>query len=227
MYRGKKISVVIPCYNEEEGVARVISSLPESIDEVVVVDNDSTDGTAEVARRMGARVVFEKKKGYGAAYKAGLPEVTGDITVTMDGDGTYPAEQIEECIDHLIDSELDFISASRFPLSDRSAMDLSKKIGNTILTMATFLLFMRRIRDSQSGMWIFRSEAYHKFKPESDGMPLSEEIKIKASRSRDVRFAEYHIDYHPRVGEVKLEMWKDGLENLLYLFKLRFRPRGR
>lgn len=224
MYRGKKISVVIPCYNEQEGVARVISSLPGSIDEIVVVDNNSTDGTGEVARRMGARVIFERKKGYGAAYKAGLPAVTGDITVTMDGDGTYPAEQIEECIDHLLDNGLDFISASRFPLSDRSAMALSNKIGNMILTAATFILFMRGIRDSQSGMWIFRSEAYHKLKPKSDGMPLSEEIKINAARHRDIRFDEYHIDYHPRVGEVKLEMWKDGLENLLYLVKLRLRP---
>ena len=66
MYRDKKISVVIPCYNEEVGVALAIDSLPPSIDEVVVVDNNSTDRTAEVATEKGARVVFEKRKGYGA-----------------------------------------------------------------------------------------------------------------------------------------------------------------
>jgi glycosyltransferase involved in cell wall biosynthesis len=225
MYRDKKISVVIPCFNEEEGLAIVIPSLPQSVDEIVVVDNNSTDRTSEVAKELGARVIFEKTKGYGAAYKAGLPAVTGDITVTMDGDGTYPVEQIEECIDHLLDNDLDFVSASRFPLKDPTAMKFSNKIGNTVLTWATLLLFMRAIRDSQSGMWIFKSSIYEKITPRSDGMPLSEEIKIAAIRNPEVRFDEFHVNYHPRIGEVKLQKWRDGLLNLMYLVKLRFTPR--
>ncbi|MBU8923159.1 MAG: glycosyltransferase family 2 protein [Bacteroidales bacterium] len=224
MYREKKISVVIPCYNEEEGIALVIPSLPESVDEIVVVDNNSTDGTSNVAKELGARVVFEKRKGYGAAYKAGLPAVTGDITVTMDGDGTYAVEQIEECIDHLLDNDLDFVSASRFPLKDQNSMNLSNQLGNWILTAGTFLLFFRAINDSQSGMWIYKSEIYPKLQLESNGMPLSEEIKINAIRHPEIRFDEYHVNYHPRVGEVKLNKWKDGFENLLYLVKLRFKP---
>lgn len=223
MYKENKISVVIPCYNEEEGVAQVIRSLPDFIDEVVVVDNNSTDRTAEVARELGARVVFEKKKGYGAAYKAGLPAVKGDITVTMDGDGTYPVEQIGECIDHLLANELDFVSASRFPLKDKKAMNRSNQIGNAVLTLATLILFMRGIKDSQSGMWIFKSRIYPKLGVRSDGMPLSEEIKIAAIRHPKIKFDEYHVNYHPRVGEVKLNKWRDGLRNLLYLVKLRFR----
>lgn len=225
MYREKTISVVIPCYNEEEGVARVIKSLPPSIDEVVVVDNNSTDRTAEVARELGARVVFEERKGYGAAYKAGLPVVTGDITITMDGDGTYPVEQIEECIDHLIDRQLDFVSASRFPLKDPSAMNASNQFGNWVLTAGTAVLFLKPIRDSQSGMWIYRSAIYPELKVRSDGMPFSEEIKIAAIRNPRLRFDEYHVNYHPRIGEVKLNKWRDGLLNLLYLVKLRFTPR--
>ena len=224
MYRDKTVSVVIPCFNEEEGIARVIDALPASVDEVVVVDNNSTDRTAEVAAGRGARVVFEKRKGYGAAYKAGLPAVTGEITVTMDGDGTYPMEQIEECIDYLLDKELDFVSASRFPLKNPDAMNFSNKVGNNILTVASLLLFMKGIRDSQSGMWIYRSAVYPKLGPKSDGMPFSEEIKIAAIRHPEVRFDECHIDYHPRIGEVKLDKWRDGLRNLLYLIKLRFTP---
>ncbi len=224
MYRDKKISVVIPCFNEEEGIAMVIDSLPESIDEVVVVDNNSTDRTAEVSREKGARIVFEKRKGYGAAYKAGLPAVTGDITITMDGDGTYAVEQIEECIDYLLDNGLDFVNASRFPLKDPEAMSFTNKVGNSILTLVTLILFMRAIKDSQSGMWIYRSEIYPKLQLKSDGMPLSEEIKINAIRHPDIRFDEYQVNYHPRVGEVKLNKWKDGFENLLYLVKLRFTP---
>ncbi|MCK5406440.1 MAG: glycosyltransferase family 2 protein [Candidatus Krumholzibacteria bacterium] len=217
-----KISVVIPCYNEEEGVRYVIDGLPECIDEVVVVDNNSTDRTAEVARSLGANVVFEKRKGYGAAYKAGLPAATGDVIVTLDGDGTYPSEQIPELVEYLEDQNLDFISASRFPLKNPEAMNFTNKIGNNVLTIAMLLLYGTPIKDSQSGMWIFRTRVLPKLNLTSDGMPLSEEIKIEAIRAKDVAFAEYHVNYHPRVGEVKLDKWRDGFRNLVFLVKKRF-----
>jgi len=221
MYRGTTISVVIPCYNEEEGLARVIPSLPKSVDDLIVVDNRSTDRTAEVARRLGARVINEARRGYGAAYKAGLAAATGDITVTMDGDGTYPADQVEECVAFLLDRNLDFVSASRFPLVDASAMSFWSKVGNGILTFAMLVLFMRRVMDSQSGMWIYRSALYPEIAPESDGMAFSEEIKIRAIRHPRVAFGECRIRYRPRIGEVKLEKWRDGFRNLWYLVKLR------
>ncbi len=226
MFRGKRISVVIPCFNEEGGIARVIPSLPPSVDEIVVVDNNSTDRTGDVARGLGARVVLERRKGYGAAYQAGLAAVTGDITVTMDGDGTYPADEIEECVAHLLDHDLDFVSASRFPLLEAGAMNVSNRIGNWVLTAATFVLFRRGIKDSQSGMWIFRSGLYRELAPRSDGMPFSEEIKIKAILHPGVRFGECHIRYRPRIGEVKLQKWRDGVRNLWFLVRLRFRSRA-
>jgi glycosyltransferase involved in cell wall biosynthesis len=225
MYRDKTITVVIPCYNEEEGIARVIPALPDCVDEIIVVDNNSTDRTAEVARNLGARVVHELRKGYGAAYKAGLTAVTSDITVTMDGDGTYPMEEIERCVDYLLDKDLDFVSASRFPLKNPAAMNFSNKVGNGLLTFASLMLFFKGIKDSQSGMWIFKSSIYPLLGPRSDGMPFSEEIKIAAIRRPEVRFDECHINYHPRIGEVKLDKWRDGFRNLVYLIKLRFTPR--
>lgn len=222
MHKGLSISVVIPCYNEEEGVAHVIRSLPESIDEVVVVDNNSTDRTAEVAKSMGARVVFQGRKGYGAAYQAGLPAVTKDVTVTLDGDGTYPTEQIEEIVEYLADNKLDFISACRFPLRNPKAMNFSNKVGNWVLTIAMLVLYGKAIKDSQTGMWIYRSAVYPLLNVTSDGMPFSEEIKIEAIRNKDVAFGEYHINYHPRVGEVKLDKWRDGFRNLFFLIRKRF-----
>ena len=222
MYREMKVSVVIPCYNEEEGVQHVIRSLPKSVDEIVVVDNNSTDRTAEVAASLGARVVPEKRKGYGAAYKAGLPAVTGDITVTLDGDGSYPTEQIEEVIDYLLDTGLDFVSASRFPLQNPEAMTFTNKLGNRVLTVSMLLLFGRGIRDSQSGMWVYRTRVYALMTLTSDGMPFSEEIKIEAIRDKRIRFGEYHVKYHQRIGEVKLEKWRDGFRNLFFLLKKRF-----
>lgn len=222
MHREVTISVVIPCYNEEEGIARVIESLPACVDETVVVDNNSTDRTGEVAGSLGAKVVFEKRKGYGAAYKTGLAAASSDITITMDGDGSYPSEQIVELVDYLLDNEIDFLSTSRFPLKNPEAMNLSNKIGNMALTLAMLILYGKNIRDSQSGMWVYRTMILPKLNLTSDGMPFSEEIKIEAIRHKDVKFAEYHISYHERVGEVKLEKWRDGIRNLLFLIKKRF-----
>lgn len=222
MHRGLKISVVIPCYNEEDGVRITIGQLPPVVDEIVVVDNNCTDRTAEVARSLGARVVAETRKGYGAAYQAGLPAATGDVIVTLDGDGTYPADQIPELVDHLEDKKLDFISASRFPLKNPRAMNFSNKVGNAVLTAGMAVLYGTPVRDSQSGMWVFRSSVYPKLRVKSDGMAFSEEIKIEAIRHRDVRFGEYNVDYRPRVGEVKLDKWRDGFRNLFFLVKKRF-----
>jgi glycosyltransferase involved in cell wall biosynthesis len=222
MHRNLTISVVIPCYNEEDAIEHVIQSLPECVDEVVVVDNNSTDRTAELAKAQGAKVVFEQRKGYGAAYKAGLPAVSGDVTITMDGDGTYPSEQIPELVDHLVDTGLDFISAARFPLKNPKAMNFTNKVGNITLTIAMLILYGKNIKDSQSGMWIYKSDVYKRLNVTSDGMPFSEEIKIEAIRANDVRFGEYQVNYHPRIGEVKLEKWRDGFRNLFFLVKKRF-----
>ena len=94
MYRGLSISVVIPCFNEERGIGNVLRNMPEYVDEVIVVDNNSADGTARIAQEWGAQVVHEARKGYGSAYQAGLPRAQGDIVATLDGDGTYPATAI-------------------------------------------------------------------------------------------------------------------------------------
>ncbi len=223
MHRDLTISVVIPCYNEEQGVRDVLGRLPAVVDEVVVVDNNCTDRTAEVARGLGAVVVTEKRPGYGAAYKAGLGAATRDVIVTLDGDGAYPPEEIPRLVDTLVDRGWDFLSASRFPLSDAGAMHLSNRLGNWVLTAATALLFLTPIRDSQSGMWVFRRDVLERLRLTSDGMAFSEEIKLEAVL-RDCRFGETHIPYAPRIGEAKLRKWRDGWQNLTFLVRKRLRP---
>jgi glycosyltransferase involved in cell wall biosynthesis len=222
MHRGLKLSVVIPCYNEQDGIRSVIESMPPYVDEIVVVDNNSTDKTSEVARSLGAVVVFQPVKGYGAAYQAGLPAATGDIIATLDGDGTYPADEISILVDALEDRHLDFVSGARFPLRNGGAMNFSNKVGNWVLTVTTMLLWFRPLRDSQSGMWVFRRAILPSLRLTSNGMPLSEEIKIEAIEKLGKRFAEVGIDYRPRIGEVKLQKWRDGWLNLSFLFNKRF-----
>ena len=221
MHRSLSLSVVIPCYNEEDGVREVIGRCPPDVDEIVVVDNNCTDRTAEVARSLGAQVVSEKRPGYGAAYKAGMRAARGDVIVTLDGDGTYPPEAIPELVDALVERRWDFLSASRFPLSDPKAMNVSNRIGNWILTVAAAVLFFKPIRDSQSGMWVFRRAALPRMRLTSDGMAFSEEIKLEALLQR-LRFGEEHVPYGARVGEVKLQKWRDGWRNLTFLVRKRF-----
>jgi glycosyltransferase involved in cell wall biosynthesis len=221
MHRNLSICVVIPCYNEEDGVRQVLGRIPKVVDEVVVVDNNCTDRTAEVARSLGAVVVAEKTPGYGAAYKRGLKAATKDVIVTLDGDGTYPPEEIPRLVDELIDRNWDFLSASRFPLTDPTAMHLTNRLGNWVLTVAAAVLYFKPIRDSQSGMWVFRRSTLERMRLTSDGMPFSEEIKLEALL-RGLRFGEGHIPYGARVGEVKLDKWRDGWLNLTFLVKKRF-----
>ena len=222
MYRDLSISVVIPCYNEEEGIQAVIKRLPDTVDEIVVSNYNSTDRTAEVSTAAGAKVVLETRKGYGAAYKTGMAAATKDVIITMDGDGTYPPEEIPALMDFLVDQKLDFVSAARFPLKDPKAMNFSNKVGNWILTFTAWVLFGEKMADSQTGMWVFKRDVLERIKVVSDGMPFSQEIKIEAIKAPDVRFAEFHINYEPRIGEVKLRKWRDGWENLSHLVSKRF-----
>ena len=115
------ISIVIPTLNEEAGIKETIRSLP--IDklksqgfeaEILVVDGESTDKSAEAASALGAKVIAEGRKGYGRAYKTGFSHAKGQIIVTLDADGTYPSEMIPELIEQLEQNRLDFITVNRF-----------------------------------------------------------------------------------------------------------------
>jgi glycosyltransferase involved in cell wall biosynthesis len=221
MYRGKTISVIMPCHNEEEGIRAVIDKMPSIVDEILVVDNASTDRTAEVGRELGARVVFEGRKGYGRAYRTGFEKAKGDIIVTMDGDCTYPPESIPLLLHVLIEENIDFMTARRWRSKSGADKSPLRLFGNAVLSGATMALFWKFLIDSQSGMWVFKREIFQKIRPQSDGMALSEEIKILAFSHPDLRCLEMPIYYGDRVGESKLNLWKDGFGNLLFLFKLR------
>ena len=222
MYKGQSITVIIPCLNEEQGIEQVLRRMPEFVDQVIVVDNGSTDRTSEVAASFGAEVIREHVRGYGRAYKRGFAHATGDLIVTLDGDHSYPPDAISYLIEAFRHLEVDFLNASRFPVRDRNAMSFKHKIGNLILSAAMSVLYFRWVRDSQSGMWVFRRSILEGFRLESDGMAFSEEIKIEALKRSRVRFAEINIMYSSRLGEIKLNPWRDGFHNLWFLIKKRF-----
>ena len=214
--------MIIPCLNEEQGIEQVLRRMPEFVDEVIVVDNNSTDRTAEVAEKLGAFVIREQVRGYGRSYKKGFAHASGDIIITLDGDHSYPPDAISYLIEAFLHLEADFLNASRFPVRDSRAMSFKHKFGNWVLSVAMSFLFFRWVRDSQSGMWVFRRSILEEMTLESDGMAFSEEIKIEALKNPNVRFQEISIQYSSRLGEIKLNPWRDGFANLFFLVKKRF-----
>lgn len=211
--------------NEEEGIGFVIDSVRNALQgteyelEIMIVDTRSKDRTTEIAREKGAIVIDEPRRGYGRAYKTGFERTTGDIVATLDADCTYPAEEIP-VLARMLDSEgLDFITTNRFARIEKGAMSIEHSIGNKVLTFTMNVLFGVRIRDSQSGMWVFRKTIFPRVELTSDGMAMSEEIKIESFKK--VRAREVPITYRRRVGEVKLSSWKDGYHNVRFLFSKR------
>jgi len=214
--------VVIPTLNEGESIGPTIDQIPldhpDFTIDVMIVDGNSTDDTVAIAESKGAQVIHEPRKGYGRAYKTGFAKATGELIATLDGDTTYPAEKIPELAQYVLDEGLDFITCNRLSRMEKGAMSWSHKLGNWGLTWWTNRLHGIRIKDSQSGMWVFRRSALEHLKLTDDGMPLSEEIKIEAFRREQVKAREVDIDYRPRIGEIKLNAWGDGKKNLLFLF---------
>lgn len=221
-----QLSVIIPTMNEEESIGQVIDSVHQALQgwdlEILVVDTNSKDRTKEIAAEKGAVVIDEPRRGYGRAYKTGFERSRGDVIATLDADCTYPAEEIPALHRTLMDQDLEFITTNRFARLEEGSMTAKHRLGNFALTFTSNLLFGVRIKDSQSGMWVFRRSILDRLVLSDDGMPMSEEIKIEAFRK--VRSLEVPITYRRRVGEVKLSSWKDGWKNMKFLFKKRFRP---
>lgn len=220
MYNHEKISLVIPCYNEEAGLAKVLQNKPFFVDEVIVVDNNSHDGTAAVASKYEAKVIHEKRQGYGWAYQAGLPKAAGDIIVIMDGDNGYPVSEIEKLLSFMEKGKFDFVYGCRYPLTNKSAQCLLNRIANYFMSWLIRILFGINVTDSQSGMMVFRKHILDRIKLCDKGMGFTQEIKIKSFLTQNIHCGEVHISYAPRVGKVKFRKVRDSLKSLYTTFRL-------
>ena len=221
------VTVILPTKNEEEAIEPTIDSIPRGWCknlEIMIVDGNSTDKTRELALKKGARVHLEDRKGYGRAYRTGFDVAKNDIIVTMDADCTYPAELVPKLVKRLLDDDLDFITCDRLSLAESGSMSGLHGFGNWALSFTARLLFGYGIKDSQSGMWVFRKSIFknEKMKPSNDGMPLSEEMKILARRHLGKSKAiEISVPYRPRVGDAEIHTWGDGWKNFKFLFAKR------
>ena len=218
-----EISVVIPCLNEEEAVGKVVDQALEGIQrsgrtgEVVVVDNASTDRSADVAAEHGAIVVREERPGYGSAYLAGLAHARGEYIVMGDADETYPLRDLAPFVERLAAGD-DLVMGSRFEgtIHGEAMPWLNRHIGNPILTGLLNLLFGVKISDAHCGMRAVRRDALPVLDLHSTGMEFASEMVFKAFR-RKLRVSEIPIDYYPRVGESKLNRFGDAWRHVKFM----------
>ncbi len=216
------VSVVIPCLNEAENISSCVNAALEAIvrmgvhGEVVVADNDSEDDSARLAEQAGARVVVERRRGYGSAYLAGFEASRGRYIVMADADLTYDFDEIprfvaalEEGAEMVIGDRMDNIQPGAMPW-------LHQYIGNPILTGLLNLFFRTGISDAHCGMRALRREVLARLDLRTTGMEFASEMVIRASKE-NLRIAEFPIEYHPRGGESKLSSFRDGWRHLRFL----------
>jgi len=217
------VSVVMPCLNEEATVGVCVAKAREWLrrsavpGEVIVVDNGSTDRSVELAEAAGARVVHERRRGYGQAYLRGFAEARGDFVVMGDSDDTYDFADLDRLIEPL-QRGADMVVGNRFMGGiSRGAMPWTHRyIGSPIINFLIRLFFGAKIGDSQSGLRAFRRTIPDDLRLRSVGMELASEMIVSAARA-GLRIAEVPATYNVRRGESKLNTFQDGWRHLRYL----------
>jgi glycosyltransferase involved in cell wall biosynthesis len=216
------VSVVIPCLDEAQTIAGCVRAAREALaeagleGEVIVADNGSTDGSADLAAEAGALVIHERRRGYGSAYQAGFGVARGEYVVMADADLTYDFGEIPRFVDRL-EAGADLVMGDRRDGIERGAMPWHHRyIGNPVLTAVLNLFFRTGVRDAHCGMRGFRRELLSRLDLRTLGMEFASEMVIRAAKE-GLRIEELPIRYHPRGGESKLESFRDGWRHLRFL----------
>lgn len=208
------MSVIIPAYNEEKRIGNVLARIPDFVDEVIVIDDGSSDATYEVAKRYTDKAIrLNKNMGKGAALREGLRHASGDIIVFMDADGQHNPKEIPKLLEPIIKGKADFVIGKRIIKTGKRP--LPRKLSNFITTTLIRLKTKQRIEDSQSGFRAIRRE----FVPEitSDRYEVETEVLIKAVK-KGARITEVPVStrYDLKTGKFRVE---DIIRFLIALIK--------
>ncbi len=218
-----KISVVLPCLNEEKAVGICIDKIQEVFakesiaGEIIVVDNGSTDKTVQIASDAGAKVVYQPVKGYGSAYLKGFDESCGEIIIMGDADNSYDFHQISSLIKE-INKGYDLVIGSRFKGQIcKGAMSFSHRyIGNPVLTTLLNIFFKSRISDAHSGFRAITRKSLDRLNLKSLGMEFASEMIVTALREK-LKIQEVPITYYPRKGGSKLNSFPDAWRHIRFM----------
>jgi hypothetical protein len=224
--RALKISVIVPTLDEEAAIGQVLTDMPRSVvDELIVVDG-STDATAKIAEGFGAKIVSERRRGYGRALQSGIEKSVGDVLVYIDGDGSYDARDIPRVVEAILNGESDVVLGNRFSRGMQpGAMPLLNRIGNQTLSLVFSVFFAKRVHDSQCGLRAVRKRMLDWNHYNDYGMPYVTEQLIKLVKQH-ARVRSVAVAYRPRVGITKLSLWTDGFKILKVILRERFRRRA-
>lgn len=221
----KKIAVLIPCYNEELTVKKVVSDFRNELPEasIYVYDNNSTDKTAEYALEAGAIVCSEHKQGKGNVVKSMFRDIEADCYIMVDGDDTYPADEIHRLIKPVLDGDADMVIGDR--LSNGTYFEENKRgfhnLGNRLVQGLINSLFNSHINDIMTGYRVFSKKFVKCMPVMSDGFQIETEMSI-FSLVNGMNIVEIPITYRdrPEGSESKLSTFKDGYKVLMTLFDL-------
>jgi len=216
------VSVVIPCLNEAANIEACVTAALEALaemdvaGEVVVADNDSEDDSARLAEQAGARVVVERRRGYGSAYLAGFAASKGRYIVMADADLTYDFNEIQRFVAAL-EQGAELVMGDRMDNIQPGAMPwLHRYIGNPLLSGLLNLFFRTGVSDAHCGMRALRRDVLERLDLRTTGMEFASEMVIRAAKE-NLRIAEFPIEYRPRGGESKLSSFRDGWRHLRFL----------
>jgi glycosyltransferase involved in cell wall biosynthesis len=213
------LSVVIPAYNEEDGIAEIaerVLSVRENLKasgvadlELLVVDDGSADNTAGVAESInGVRLIrHEKNKGYGAALKTGFSKASGELIGFLDADGTYPPEYFPQLCEKALNGT-ELVIGSRLSGAE-SKMPFTRRVVNFFFANLLSILGRQKVSDSASGMRVFKREILERIYPLPDGLNLTPVMSTRAVHE-GIQMAEVPIPYDERVGRSKLSVVRDG-----------------
>lgn len=218
-----EVSVILPSLNEEKSIGTCIRKIKKvfkehGINGEIIVSDNSTDKTPDIARSLGAKVVTPDKKGYGYAYLYAFKYASGKYIVIGDADNTYDFLEIPKLLEPLQKGEADIVIGSRFKGEiKKGAMPwLHRYIGNPLLTYFLNMLFKAGVSDAHSGFRAFTKNALKKMKLRCYGMEFASEMIIEAVR-RGLKIKEVPITYYPREGKSKLCSFRDGWRHLKFM----------
>ncbi|HJT57665.1 MAG TPA: glycosyltransferase family 2 protein [Ktedonobacteraceae bacterium] len=224
----EKITIVIPCHNEEQGIACVLDNIPYSILErhgfeisVIVIDNNSSDRTAEIASSKGAQVIFEPAKGKGKAIRKAFEYIDNDTSyvVMLDGDNTYDPGEIPRLIEPITNNFCDVVIGSRLGGKvTKKALKAQNRLANWLYTFLVRCFYGANVTDVLSGYFAWRADVILRMRDhlQSDGFSIEMEMVSKMMKL-DCSIYSVPITYRIREGETKLESLKDGVR-ILFTF---------